>query len=126
MDSKSLVVKGEISPLHLRPINDGQKALLRLISEKYQNGGIISKDEMTKIWNEKIRRHNKFWDYYGGEYDTTLKRRTGAYRDYEDFQIDQLVTSWVLRALGALIQKGYLTVIPRMQFSSLQEANNGR
>jgi hypothetical protein len=101
-----LIVEG-----HLKPINDGQKALLRLICEKYKNNEPLQKEEAKQIYIEKVKRKIGItYTYRLG--DSPWETKTYPYKDWE---LDQLTISWMLRALGALIQKGYLTVIPRIQ-----------
>lgn len=107
---------------HLKPLNDGQRALLRLVTEKYQNGGIVQYEELEIIYKEKVQRYKSakrgLWDSQEGWIEEPRK--------YFDWEIDQMLQAWVLRALGALIKKGYLTVIPRISLNkiSLEEVKS--
>ena len=97
----------------LRPINDGQKALMILISKKYEKKEQIEYEELEKIYQKKVQRNKKYhyWTY----------KNECIYEDYLDYQMTQLVTSWVLRAIGALVKKGYLTVIPKINLTRLEQ-----
>lgn len=94
-------------------INDGQKELLNLICLKYQNNQSINKEEIVNIYRLKVQRQKERWDNYY-EYDRQNDKWRGAYVPYSSWHIEDLATSWLLRALGALMKKGYLTVIPRI------------
>ena len=104
----------------LRPINDGQKALMILISKKYEKAEQIEYEELEKIYHEKVQRNKKYWSYYH-TYDEQEKRWYAGYEEYEKWQLDILVTSWVLRSIGTLVKKGYLTVIPKINLSRLEQ-----
>ena len=92
----------------LRPINEGQKALMVLVSIKYQSYEHIEYEELRTIYQKKVQRnkHSTYWTRDGWK---TV--------DYADWEIYNLTTSWVLRAIGTLVKKGYLTVIPKINFS---------
>ena len=98
----------------LKNINNGQKTLLRLICKKHNKRELIGRDEITKIYKEEVQRNKLFLNYY---YDHDEKKYKTERIPYNEYQIEFYVTSWVLRALGALIRKGYLTVMPRIDFS---------
>jgi len=104
----------------LRPINDGQKALMVLISKKYKTSEQIDYNELKEIYEKKVQRSKKYYEYYH-TYDEKEKKWIGGYVIYEKWRVELMVTSWVLRAIGALVKKGYLTVIPKINLSRLEE-----
>ncbi|MCK5609329.1 hypothetical protein KAR91_46075, partial [Candidatus Pacearchaeota archaeon] len=58
---------------------------------------------------------------YGSYWDNAAQSWESKRRLYEDWEVKVLVNAWLLRALGTLIKKGYLTVLPRIQFSELPQ-----
>ena len=82
----------------------------------------FSNEELEIIYKEKVQRYKSakrgLWDSQEGWIEEPRK--------YFDWEIDQMLQAWVLRALGALIKKGYLTVIPRISLNkiSLEEVKS--
>ena len=95
-------------------LNDGQKMLLRLICDKYKNGRTITHDDILNIYQQYVQRytHSSVRTYDFGTQSWKYKEVP-----FSDWYVEELARSWLLRALGALIKKGYLTVIPRIDLS---------
>ena len=95
-------------------LNDGQKMLLRLICDKYKNGRTITHDDILNIYQQYVQRytHSPVRTYDFGTQSWKYKEVP-----FSDWYVEELARSWLLRALGALIKKGYLTVIPRIDLS---------
>jgi len=102
----------------LKGVNDGQRALLILICKKLKDGQHVQHDELITIYKTKVQREQRCWTPY---YDHEKEKWGHRYEDYTDYQIESNAQNWLLRALGALIKKGYLTVLPRIDFSKIQE-----
>ncbi len=96
-------------------INTGQEALFLLISKKLKEKQIIQYEETKQIYTSTVQRSEytteSSWDNIRGEW-------VYEPRKYQEWEIEILVYSWLLRALGALIKKGYLAVIPRIELSN--------
>jgi hypothetical protein len=103
----------------LPKINKGQEALFCLVSRKLKEQKKVEYDELMEIYLYNVQmcslRSEAVWDSKTGKYSYEG-------RPYRDFEIEQMMQSWLLRALGTLIKKGYLMVIPRMEFTKKQEA----
>lgn len=101
-------------------INTGQEALFLLICKKLKRKEIIQREEIKKIYTSVVQKSK-----YTSEYCWDREKGGWRYqpRKYQEWEIENLVTSWLLRALGSLIKKGYLAVVPRIEFSNQIEAN---
>lgn len=97
----------------LPKINSGQKALFLLICKKLNQREIIKYGEYEKIYFNEVKQYNQRGENY---WDSEINDWGWRYRDYNDYEIEQMVKSWLLRALGTLIKKGYLIVLPRIEF----------
>lgn len=95
-------------------INTGQEALFLLVCKALEEKRIIQYKECEHIYKTTVMVSefgwSDFWDSDEQEWKDKQYKRT-------DWEIKQLADSWLLRALGALIKKGYLTVIPRIELS---------
>jgi len=95
-------------------INTGQQALFLLICKKLKQKTTVEYEEIKNIYTTTVQRSEytseDYWDREKDKWNWTSRK-------YEDWEIDNLMSSWLLRALGALIKKGYLLVIPRIEFT---------
>jgi len=86
----------------LPKLNKGQEALCNLVCTKFNNGGIIKKNEIIDIWNTSVRK-------FKGQTYIILDNETGEEitktAEYNDAWIDCYSTQWLVRSLGALIKK---------------------
>ena len=100
-------------------INTGQEALFLLVCKKLKEKQIIQHEEIKEIYTSMVQRYEytneHYWNQEKGEWSDRPRK-------YYEWEIDNLITSWLLRALGALIKKGYLTVIPRIKFPNQLES----
>ena len=93
-------------------LNGGQEVLFHLVCEAIWENKKVDYDDLMDVYQFEVQRSgNKStlcWDEASGKHVW----RSSPYADWE---LEQLMQSWLLRALGALIKKGYLTVVPRME-----------
>lgn len=100
----------------LPKINGGQQALFLLVCKCLKHSRKVEYEEIMGIYTSVVQRScNKsdgYWDKEKNCWGWNSRR-------YDPWEIDILAQSWLLRALGALIKKGYLTVVPCIEFSKV-------
>ena len=95
-------------------INTGQEGLFLLVCKALKEKRIVQYKEIKHIYQTVVQES----EFTGFEYwDTEKQEYVWKSRKYSDWEIDNLTNSWLLRALGSLIKKGYLAVIPRIELS---------
>ena len=103
------LVKSEKRAPTLTP---AQKALVALIINKYKAGTQIILDEVRPIYKLAMRESEHYMGWRDDD-GVWQERR----RPYTEQYMKDKATQWLLRNLGSLIKKGYLTVIPRISLS---------
>ena len=100
-----------------KPLSSGQQELYKLLCDTL-NGKTekVARPDIINIYNKTVRRSEKRYEDYH-KYDHENKRWIGSYVEYEDWRIEMYAEMWFIRALGALIRKGYITVIPLIDLS---------
>jgi hypothetical protein len=102
----------------LPPVNDGQRELFGLICRRLKEKAIVQHREILFIYQTYVQESEySSAGYFDEEQDKWIEN----FRKYKDWEIEALCNAWLLRALGTLIKKGYLTVIPQIQFAELPE-----
>jgi len=102
----------------LPKINKGQEALYLLICKKIKAKKKVEYDELMEIYKSSVQMSeytsDNYWDNEKGDWGYKTRLHT-------DFEINYLMQSWLLRALGSLIKKGYLMVLPMIEFTKNQK-----
>jgi hypothetical protein len=106
-----LAINNVFGGLKKNKINNGQIMLYQLVCEKIKTKQTIQYQEIEDIYINHVQRSKSgaclVWD-------KEKKHYTWEKRNYDEADIQRLAESWVLRAIGTLIKKGYLTVVPVM------------
>lgn len=97
-------------------LNEGQKAFLALVEDCFKKNKPITHDEIREIYLTKVSSHViQYWCWnqatQKNEYWTTKR---------SDWDIDTGTQNWIVSCIGRLVRKGYLTVIPTIQFKQLE------
>lgn len=93
-------------------LTKGQEKLLALILDKYKKSEKILIEEVQPIYQIAMtRKRNQGWfrDSEGKTHEWD--------NEYTPAYLTDKATQWLLRNLGSLIKKEYLTVIPRIQLN---------
>lgn len=91
-------------------LNDGELALLALMKKKLKTRTVVTHEDIIDIWENHVRCTKK--KYTLVDYDNTLDEYKWGYVDYQDYEILNKAKQWFYSALGRLICKQKLVVIP--------------
>ena len=94
-----------------------QRDLYDLIFNTCSNGGLLNTKSAFEIY--KKHAQGKGWTY--DHYDHEKKQCVSAYKDWTPYLWEFNFKNWILRALGALVYKGYLRILPAIDFSELEQ-----
>ena len=98
----------------LLKINTGQEALFLLVCKKLKQQQIVHHDEAMEIYLSVVQMSEytgwNCWDNDSGKWEWKSRLKN-------EWEIEGCFQAWLLRALGTLIKKGYLTVIPCIEFT---------
>lgn len=97
---------------NLPSLNTGQKALFLLVCDALEQKRAIQFKECKYIYKMAVQKSDFSSWYY---LDEETQKYVQVKRKYSDNEVDNKCNGWLLRTLGSLIKKGYLTVIPRIE-----------
>jgi len=100
-------------------LSKGQMALYELIVDANKRKFIISRERLKMVYLNEVQRSPDTWSYWKDreELSDGTSKPIGGYEPRPDWQTDMNMMCWFTNALGALIKKGYLTVIPKFNLS---------
>lgn len=113
-------MKSEIAIINKTNLTDGQRCLYGVICEKLKSDTPIYAEEAVKMWLENVSRANFIngephtYEYYG-RYDDIQKKWVPCWRKLSDWEIKTRSITWLMAAIGALVLKGYLKIIPQLE-----------
>lgn len=99
-------------------LTKGQLALYELILEANKNKFVISKERLKMIYINSVQRSMEYWNPWKEKIGDQWK---GGYEQRSEWQLDINCLAWFTMALGSLIKKGYLTVIPKFNLKDAKE-----
>ena len=101
-----------------KPLTKGQRSLLDLINEKTASGEVINMKECSKIYLKDVQRSTYTNDqtYNHETKDWVMYRRKRV-----DYEIENSIIQWTVYALGALVKKGYVAIMPMIDFTKTKE-----
>lgn len=99
-----------------KKLTDGEIALLALIKNKLKNNLSITREDFVKIYQKRVQRYAQKDGLY--DYDSENNRFIYKPRDYLKSEIELQAYQWFVSALGRLIIKAKLIVIPVIDIES--------
>ena len=97
-----LVKKGNTAiVVQKQRLNQGQTMLYKKISEVTDNKETLHFSDAMEIYKTFVLRETRYWPEWGNK----------SY-PYTDWQLKEYCNNWLLRAIGALVKKGYIAMIP--------------
>lgn len=118
------IIKKEYTQIckQLPKLRKSQLDLYELICNCCKNNQTLNVTEAFIIY--KKHGAGQSWNDYL-KYDKENDRWIGGVRIWNDYIWKQNFKLWILHTLGALLWKGYLTVLPTIDFSELLNNNTG-
>jgi len=94
----------------LNSLTKGQERLMLKVFQAFKNKSKINLDEIIDIYKNFVMRSPYLYDgdflNYNGE--KVLK---------DEWRIETNARSWCMNAIGSLVRKGFLTVVPNIDLS---------
>jgi len=105
-----------------RKLKNNQKDFYNILAYKIKANENISYAEMEKFYLEKVivNKDKMYWNYYANvqrDNDGKFISFKGGYSPLQPWQIEQRVKDWTMRTIGILVIRGYLKVLPIIDFS---------
>jgi hypothetical protein len=120
MDKKPCQAKNNFVPVIFDPVQyskltKGQQVLLETIQIYYGANMTIDMDDIIDMYKKNVQRYKK----------QSYKGCNGwVERDYFPWEIEDYALRWLTRSLGILIRKGFLLIMPRIDFRLKQKDPN--
>ena len=106
-----------------RKLRSSQKDFYNILVEKIKNNENISYSEMEIFYFEKVAKNKDkmYWCYYKNverDDNGNFVKFIGGYKPLEPWQIEMRVKDWTIRTIGILVIKGYLKILPVIDFNN--------
>lgn len=115
-------MSNELATIDSRPLmmvqrprlTPAQRDLYVLVCDVCKGNNRLTKDDAFEVYKKYAAGEGWFWvyDHDNPGHEKQVRKKWPDYLWQYNFQ------NWLFRALGALVVKGYLTVIPAIDFSN--------
>lgn len=99
-------------------LTKGQLALYELILEANRDKFVISRQRLKTVYVNNVQRNKEYWNPWK---ERVGDKYRGGYEHRNEYVENINCMNWFTNALGALIKKGYLTVIPKFNLKKAKE-----